>query len=714
MTRRSGSTDTALPEAAAPGTPPGPPGPARPPRKPPRPRGAAPSANPDAFLAAPEQVPGYRDLVQIGYGGFSVVYRAVQESVDRAVAVKVLTVAGPDEDTRRRFDREVRLAGKLSGHPHVVTVLDTGTTASGRPFLAMDLYDGGSMKEWLGRRGTLTPAQAAAVGAKIADALAAAHELGVLHRDVKPNNILVSRYGEPALADFGVSCLLDSSASGSVLDIFSPQHAAPELMTRGVPSVASDIYALASSLYELLMGRPPFGGNGQDVRATMFRTVSEPAPRADCPGIPGLADAIERAMAKEPHDRFPDAAAFARELRALIPDGGSAALAMGDVPGPRREGTTPSAGLGGHPAVVGPSSATHRSAGMAGMAGIAGAAGTAGVAGITDIADAADMTDEMYVYSASEHYPPRPDDTMVRPDREDSAGADRADRAGRAAAGGRRGANRSSSGGNGGSAGGGGRGERGARSGESRSRKPLIIAAGVALVAGAGWAVISSQGSGAPRDAAAANPAPPTSSGAGPESTSAPHATTSTSATHATSSTSSAHHSSSSPPSHAPLSSTSAPASVSAPPPPVSTASSSGPQLPGTYHRFRNAQSGDCLAQPSGSGTAGHQSCASDRTQGWEYTVPLTGILGAVTGQFELVNGSTGQCLTGGAGGTVSVRPCTGSTAQFWSKTGGSGASTEFQNAADGQCLKTAAGTVGEGPCSSSDNTTQWTENGTV
>ncbi|MFD0632111.1 protein kinase [Catenulispora yoronensis] len=141
----------------------------------------------------------------------------------------------------------------------------------------------------------------------------------MLHRDVKPNNILVSRYGEPALADFGVSCLLDASASGSVLDVFSPQHAAPELMTRGVPSVASDVYALASSLFELLMGHPPFGGKGQDVRATMFRTVSEPAPRADCPGLPGLADAIERAMAKDPLDRFPDAATFARALRALIP-----------------------------------------------------------------------------------------------------------------------------------------------------------------------------------------------------------------------------------------------------------------------------------------------------------------------------------------------------------------------------------------------------------
>ncbi|NUP51064.1 MAG: protein kinase, partial [Catenulispora sp.] len=356
-----------------------------------------------ALLEPPEHVPGYRDLAPIGHGGFSVVYRAVQESVDRAVAVKVLTVAGPDEDARRRFVREVRLAGRLSGHPHVVTVLDTGTTASGRPFLAMDLYDGGSMKEWLGRRGRLSPAQTAGLGAKIADALAAAHELGVLHRDVKPNNILVSRYGEPALADFGVSCLLDSSTSGSVLDIFSPQHAAPELMTRGVPSAASDVYALGSTLFELLTGRSPFGGNGQDVRATMFRTVSEPAPRAESPGLPGLADAIERAMAKDPADRFPDAAAFAQELRALIPDGTSAALAMADVSGLCWEDQVDM----GHPAVVGPSAGP--------------APAPVPIPGPTPAPDSSvDLTDEMYVYSTSE-YATRPDDTMVRPDRVDEA-----------------------------------------------------------------------------------------------------------------------------------------------------------------------------------------------------------------------------------------------------------------------------------------------------
>lgn len=296
-------------------------------------RGASTGTDPDA--GPPEQVPesvrGYRDLAQIGHGGFSVVYRAVQESFERAVALKVLTV-GPDEDARRRFLREVRLAGRLSGHPHVVTVLDTGMTRSGRPYLAMDLYDGGSMRDRLRRRGPLSAAETAAVGAKIASALCAAHEVGVLHRDVKPNNILISRFGEPALADFGVSCLLDASSSASVLDVFTPQHAAPELMTRGELTASSDVYALGSTLYQLLTGQPPFGGDGRDVRSIMWRAVSEPPPRPHCPDLPELADAIVRAMAKEPQERFADAAEFARTLRSLIPDGAQPSAMPPDPP----------------------------------------------------------------------------------------------------------------------------------------------------------------------------------------------------------------------------------------------------------------------------------------------------------------------------------------------------------------------------------------------
>jgi hypothetical protein len=243
------------------------------------------------------------------------------------------------------------------------------------------------------------------------------------------------------------------------------------------------------------------------------------------------------------------------------------------------------------------------------------------------------------------------------------------------------------------------------------------VVAGVALVAGAAWAVIASQGSGAPHDAAAANPAPSSTSDTASISA-VPQGTPSASpTTHSTSSSSASptHHASSTTPSHAALTSSAATSTAGAPQAPPSTvstsSSSSGPPLPGIFHRFRNAGNGSCLVQPAGGDTAGTAGCASDRAQGWQYSVPLTGILGAVTGQFELVNGGTGQCLTGG-GGSVTVRPCTGSAGQIWAKTGGAGGTTEFQNAADGQCLKTVPGAVTEGACSG--DAVQWSDDGTV
>jgi serine/threonine-protein kinase PknK len=289
-----------------------------------------PESTPLPPVGGVEEVPGYRDLVRIGQGGSSVVYRAHQEGFDRAVAVKVL-MWEYDEDVRRRFLREVKLTGRLTGHPHVVTVLDAGTTRSGRPYLVTDLYERGSLRDRLSAGGALPAAEVAMIGAKIADALSAAHGLGILHRDVKPGNVLVSRFGEPALADFGVACLLDAKASSTVLEVFSPHHAAPEVVGRGMPSVASDIYALGSTLYQLLSGRPPFGQNQEAVVAVLWQIVHESPPPLDCPDLPRLPDLIGQAMSKDPTERFPSAAAFAEALRALVPAGVSLATLSTDA-----------------------------------------------------------------------------------------------------------------------------------------------------------------------------------------------------------------------------------------------------------------------------------------------------------------------------------------------------------------------------------------------
>ena len=622
-------------------------------------QGSEQESNPSAEAA--ESVPGYRELARIGHGGFSVVYRAVQESFERSVALKILTNVDTDEDARRRFLREVRLASRLSGHPHVVTVLDTGTTESGRPYLAMDLYEGGSMKERLKRTGPLSAAETAMVGAKIAEALAAAHSLGVVHRDVKPNNILVSRFGEPALADFGVSCLLDSGSSASVLDVFSPQHAAPELMARGVPSASSDVYALGSSLYELLVGHSPFGGEGRDVRAIMWATMSEPAPRPDCPELPGLADAIVRALAKDPEDRFADAAEFGRTLRALIPEGAPTKLAMPDL-SPTMAMAAAEATVSADPdellAEVAQGSDTGTGTGTG--------RGTRAATG----SNGSPVENPLEPDSTSARPQRGSDETMLRPDRVDPA------------------ANPP---------------ERNRGNGLRRARKPLVLLVGISLLGVLGWVVFDSQ-----------NPSTPASS----DDAAAPRHPLATTAAYASPSHSTARptrSASSTPSTHG---STTAAATKAAPsasqsPSKVATSASatgttsSGLSL-GTYYRYRNAQSGDCLENP-----ATQSACVSSGSEGWEYSTPLTGILNAVAGEVELVNEQSGDCLTA-SGGAVSAQTCDGGSEQMWTTLAESGSGSELRNAQAGQCLEASGGGVTVGACSASENADLWSQDGTV
>jgi serine/threonine-protein kinase PknK len=659
-------------------------------------QGTEQASNPNPPADAAESVPGYRELARIGHGGFSIVYRAVQESFERSVALKILTDAGADEDSRRRFLREVRLASRLSGHPHVVTVLDTGTTASGRLFLAMDLYEGGSMKARVKRTGPLSPAETAVVGAKIADALAAAHSLGVLHRDVKPNNILVSRFGEPALADFGVSCLLDSNASASILDVFSPQHAAPELMARGVPSASSDVYALGSTLYELLTGQSPFGGEGRDVRSIMWATMNDPAPRPDCPDLPGLSDAIVRALAKEPEDRFPDAAEFARTLRALIPEGTATTLAMPEVTrtvvmvdglgaddaADLESGSGSGAGLrtgarSGSGSVSGSRSGS--GSGSTGGSAAARALGTGPGTGLDPEFDpelesvplpvpvpASDLT--------STSRSRRVDETMVRPDRVDPDAAASGD-------------------------------DRG--NGLRRARKPLVLLVSLGLLGAIGWLVYDSQGSStqSSTDDASAHHVQITASAHASSSRSAAR-----SATHSASPTPTSSETTAAAPETKSAASTDTSAASSATASASATSTSSS-LLSGlnTYYRFHNAQSGDCLASP-----AAQSACASSASEGWAYSEPLTGLLGAVAGEYELVNKQSGDCLTAGSGGAVTAETCDSGTSQLWTTVPGADSANELHNVGDSLCLQASGGAVVDGTCGTSDDADLWSQDGTV
>jgi serine/threonine protein kinase len=271
---------------------------------------------PETSAGLPEDVPGFRVIERVGRGGFGIVYRARQEHLGRDVAVKMLTVTDLDDRAVARFSREAELLARLTGHPNVVTVLDSGITRSGRPYLIMPYYEHGSLADRLAR-GPLPASEVLHIGVLIAGALAAAHQEGILHRDVKPQNILVSRYGEPALADFGIARLLDTADISTRTDALTPYHAAPEVLDGQPHSETADVYSLGSTMYQLLAGQPPFRRTeGEGLASMLLRILSEPPPpisRADI--AQPLLDAVMTALAKQPAGRFADASAFARSLQ---------------------------------------------------------------------------------------------------------------------------------------------------------------------------------------------------------------------------------------------------------------------------------------------------------------------------------------------------------------------------------------------------------------
>lgn len=270
----------------------------------------------DSSVAAPPPtVPGLTGLTVLARGGYATVYRAVQESVAREVAVKVENRTLASDRDRRRFLREARATGRMSGHPHVVDLFDAGVTVEGHPYLIMELCDGSYADRM--RTAPLDAVEARDVGVKVADALADAHALGVLHRDVKPANVLITRFGEPALADFGLAILAESRDMSVTVDVLTPAYAAPELFRHGLATSAVDVYALCASLYAVLRGRPPRWHDDRDPSlAALLEMFAEPIP--DLPGVPvALTDVLRAGMANDPAAR--PAAADLRDLLAAVP-----------------------------------------------------------------------------------------------------------------------------------------------------------------------------------------------------------------------------------------------------------------------------------------------------------------------------------------------------------------------------------------------------------
>ena len=265
-------------------------------------------------------VPGVRIDAQIGRGGYATVYRARQLSVDRDVAVKVDDRRLVAERDKRRFTREIVAAGAVSAHPHIVTVYDGGTTSDDHPFLVMELYPGGSYSDRMRESGPVPMAEVIEVGIGIADALRVAHADGILHRDVKPGNILVSRYGTPALADFGLAAMPRAAEGFSVtMESLTPSYAPPEAFSGAEPTVAMDIYSLGATLYALLLGRAPRSdrsGNTPPLARLLF-LLNDPLPRPEIPGAAALMPVIWRATTVDPAQRYRTAAEFRDALKAV-------------------------------------------------------------------------------------------------------------------------------------------------------------------------------------------------------------------------------------------------------------------------------------------------------------------------------------------------------------------------------------------------------------
>jgi serine/threonine-protein kinase len=256
----------------------------------------------------------------VGTGGMSSVFRARDRQLDRRVAIKILHEHYADDpEYLERFRREARAVARLS-HPNIVTVIDRGDDA-GRQYIVFENVEGENLKELVVRSGPLPVRQALELTLAVANGLAFAHDRGLVHRDVKPQNVLLSREGEVKVTDFGIARSLHVehgvTQTGTVLG--TGEYLAPEQASGKHVSPATDVYSLGIVLWELLAGDVPF--TGDNFVAVALRHVNEPPPslRQRRPDVsPRLEAAVERALAKDPAHRFPSMAAFAEELRACL------------------------------------------------------------------------------------------------------------------------------------------------------------------------------------------------------------------------------------------------------------------------------------------------------------------------------------------------------------------------------------------------------------
>ncbi|HWI71056.1 MAG TPA: serine/threonine-protein kinase, partial [Baekduia sp.] len=295
----------------------------------------------DGELQAGDEFAGYRVTGVAGRGGMGVVYRAEQLDLQRPVALKLIaTPLARDEAFRERFVRESRAAAAID-HPNVIPVYSAGED-EGRLYLAMRFVDGEDLRSLVQREGPLSPDRAAAIISQVANALDAAHARGLVHRDIKPANVLLD--GDHAyLTDFGLTKRLtgETTMTGSGRWVGTLGYIAPEQIRGEGVDARADVYALGCLLFYILTGVAPYRRDSDE--ATLYAHLHDAPPdaRALMPDVPAaLSEVVERALAKDPDDRFPSAGDLGRAALAAVGDGPS--------PPPERVVARGAAAPGGH------------------------------------------------------------------------------------------------------------------------------------------------------------------------------------------------------------------------------------------------------------------------------------------------------------------------------------------------------------------------------
>src|SRR4051794_27931653 len=266
------------------------------------------------IYGAGSEIGTFRIDALLGQGGMGVVYRAWDPRLERPVALKLLSpeLSG-DRRFRARFERESRLAASID-HGGIIPVYEAGEV-DGQLYIAMRFVDGSDLAALLQAEGPLAPARVLELVGQLASALDAAHERGLIHRDVKPSNALVAREGHVYLADFGLTKTSGPdavTASGQVMGTVA--YMAPEVIRGEEPTPASDLYALGCVLFECLTGDVPF--QGPNAASVIYEHLELPPPRI--PGLPALDDVFARALAKDPGERFGSGAELIAAARAAL------------------------------------------------------------------------------------------------------------------------------------------------------------------------------------------------------------------------------------------------------------------------------------------------------------------------------------------------------------------------------------------------------------